>query len=158
MLKFVRAIRGLSLAIWLGGSVMTFITAYYVFGVAGNDPARHNLAGDIMGPILHFGGVMKLVLATLALAAHGMLRGDGPDGRSTSAHKTTYITLALAALIACFVVLYIEPKLVELRPQFMNDSSKDNPAHQQFAMWHGVSMGITSLETLLIAVALVCVL
>src|SRR5258706_13006004 len=116
MLKFVRAIRGLSLALWLGSGVMTFITAKYVFGITGK--VNWNLAGDTMGAILHAGALMKLVLALLAVGSHQMLR----ESSARKPHTRALILLGLAAAIVCVSVFYIEPKLVELRGQFMHDA------------------------------------
>ncbi len=153
MIRIARAVRGVSLALWLGGGVMTFIAAIYVFRIAGN-----KLGGDIMAPILHVGGVMKLVLAALALLTHGILRGDPASGRSGFTHRTGFVTLALATVIVLVAMVHLEPTMVSLREQFVNDPNQaSNPAYAEFRKLHGISMGLATLEQILIAVTLICV-
>lgn len=142
--SLMRVIRGLSLGIWLGAGIMTFITAHYVFGLA---PDR-NVAGYIMGAILHTGGLMKVGLAVLAIAAHFSL-----PWRSK---KLCTVTTLLAVTLALFAAFYLEPKLVDLRAQFTEN--KDAPARLEFAKWHGVSMGSALIEGILVTIALICAL
>ena len=148
----MRAIRGLSLGIWLGAGVMTFITAHYVFGL---EPDR-NKAGDIMGAILHTGGWLKLALAFLALSAQLVLRKNpAPGARS---FKPGFVALCFAFALALFVTLYLEPKMVGLRAQIgtFNEANKELPERVLFGKLHGASMGLALLETILVAIALVC--
>ena len=152
LLKLFRALRGLSLAVWLGGGVMTFIAAVYVFDIAGR-----KLGGDIFAPILHVGGVLKLALAALALLTHGMLRGDPTSGRTGRTHRIGFVTLALATVIVCVTMVHLEPTMVELRKQFLNDPNPENSAYLEFKKLHGLSMGLATLEMVLVAVTLVCV-
>lgn len=144
MNALARVVRGLSLGIWLGAGVMTFITAHYVFGLA---PDR-NIAGSIMGAILHTGGLMKVGLAILAVGAHW--------GTPQRSKKICTVMLFLAAALALFAAFYLEPKLVDLRSQFTD--AKDSPARLEFAKWHGISMGGALMEGIFVAIAFVCVL
>ncbi|MEI6236738.1 MAG: DUF4149 domain-containing protein [Planctomycetota bacterium] len=148
----LRAVRGLSVGIWLGAGVMTFIAAHYVFFGGFIDKTT---AGDIMGSILHAGGWMKIGLAVLALGAHLVLKKDSTC--CPKAEKTALVTLAIASLIAGVVALYLEPKMLELRAQFRNDPNLLNPAHVQFGKLHGASMGLALLELICIAITLICI-
>jgi hypothetical protein len=150
MTKVARAIRGLSLGIWLGGGVMTFIVAQEVF--FGGHLQSHEEAGDLMGAILHIGGWLKFGLAILALAAQFMLRDDPASG--PKARKTALISLAIAALLVCVAVFYLEPTLVDLRAQFRGNL--ENAAHAKFKSLHGASMGLSLLELILVTLALIC--
>ena len=146
-----RAIRGVSLGIWLGAGVMTFIAAHYVFR---GGFVSTTTAGDIMGAILHASGWMKIGLAVLALVSHAALCCDtsvGPKPR-----KFGFTMLVLATLLAMFVTLYLEPKMVELRGQFRGDPNLENPAHVLFGKLHGASMGLATLELIFVAAALIC--
>lgn len=148
--KVARVIRGISLGIWLGAGVMTFIAAHYVFRGAF---VNMTTAGDIMGAILHAAGWMKLGLAVLALSAHAALCRDPVKPR-----KFGFAMLVLATLLAMFVTLYLEPKMVELRGQFRGDPNLENPAHVLFGKLHGASMGLATLELIFVAAALICAL
>ena len=146
----MRAIRGLSLGVWLGAGVMTFITAHYVFGL---EPDR-NKAGDIMGAILHTGGQLKIALALLATLAQLQLRKQWP----AFSEKLGALTLIVSLILAVTLVFYLEPKMVGLRAQIgtFNEANKDLPERVLFGKLHGTSMGLTLLETILVAIALVC--
>ncbi len=146
--KLARAIRELSLGIWLGGGVMTFIVAQQVF--KGGYIKSHDEAGDVMGAILHIGGWLKFGLAILALAAQFMLRDD-PKTR-----KPGTISLVIAALLVCVAVFYLEPTLVDLRAKFGGEASLAKAAHEKFSGLHGASMGLSLLELILVAAAIVC--
>ena len=168
LIRFARAIRGLSLAVWFGGGVMTFIAAYFIFRVAG-DPANqtlangipkhilYRLAGDMTAPMLHFGAILKLVLAALALLTHGVLRGDPTSGRTGRTHRVGFLTLALATVIVCVILMQLEPAMLNLRQQFINDPNESNPARLEFAKLHGISMGLSLLEVIFVGITLVCV-
>lgn len=147
----LRAIRAVSLSVWLGGGVMTFITAHYVFFGGYLDKTT---AGDVMGAILHAAGLMKLGLAALALGAHFGLRGNPWTGRKP--HKIEMITLLIASAIAVTVAFYLEPKMVELRAQFRGDDNLQNPAHVAFGKLHGASMGLSLLELICVTAAVIC--
>ena len=149
--SLARAVKGVSLGIWLGGGVMTFIAAHYVFNGGFVDKTT---AGDIMGAILHAGGWMKVGLAGLALAAHLVLRRDA----SAKPRTFGFVALILATLLALIVTLYLEPKMVDLRAQFRGDPNPDNAAHATFRGLHGASMGGALLELILVAAALICFL
>ncbi len=151
VLSLLRSLRGLSLGIWLGSGVMTFLVASYVFFGGFIDK---NTAGDIMAPILHAGGIMKIGLAVVALGSHFGLGAQAASG--PKAKKIGSAMLVLATLCVFVVVLYLEPMMLQLRPQFRNDSDLNNPAHRAFAKLHGASMGTSTLEILFIAVALIC--
>lgn len=159
-----RVVRGLSLGIWLGAGVMTFIAAHYVFFGHYDDAAMtpfldKSKAGDVMGAILHAGGWMKVGLAMLALVSHYLAGcGAGNESCGTRARTTRWITLGAAALIALFVTLYLEPKMLDLRAQFKGDPDPANPAHVLFRSLHGGSMGLAVLELIFVAATLICVL
>ena len=147
--KLFKALRAVSLGIWLGAGVMTFIAAHYVFFGGFID---RNTAGDIMASILHAGGLMKLGLAAIALGSQfglGAVTGEKP-------RKIGVTALVIATLSALVVALYVEPKLLELRAQFRNDPDLNNPAHQLFGKLHGGSMGLALLEMICVAAALIC--
>jgi hypothetical protein len=146
--KLARALRAVSLAVWLGGGVMTFIVAQQVF--KGGYIKSHDEAGDVMGAILHIGGWLKFGLAILALAAQWMLRAD-PTTR-----KFSTISLVIASLLVCVAVFYLEPTLIDLRSQFGGEASVAKAAHEKFSGLHGASMGLSLLELILVTAATIC--
>src|SRR5437870_4442555 len=116
--SIARVVRGVSLGIWLGAGIMTFITAHYVFDILKTD---RTLAGGIMAPILHTGGLMKVGLAVLAMGAHFCT--------PQRSKKFCTAALLLAAALAFIAAFYLEPKLVDLRAQFTDDMS--SPARME---------------------------
>lgn len=152
ILSIARVVRGLSLGVWLGAVVMTFITAHYVFRFE----ADRNKAGDIMGAILHTAGWIKLALAALALGAQLVLRKN--QASAPRSFKPGFIALCLAFALALLVTLYLEPKMVDLRAQIgtFSEANKELPERVLFGKLHGASMGLAVLETILVAIALVC--
>ncbi len=147
--SIARVVRGVSLGIWLGGLIMTFIAADQVFFRSGLDRAT---AGNVMGGILHVGGLMKVALAVLAVGSQIVLR---KQNESPSRKRTiTFVALLVAAALAFIAAFYLEPKLLELRAQF--DTAPG--ARAEFSRFHGISMGMATLETVLVALALICVL
>jgi len=141
------ALRGASLAIWLGGGVMLLIVAQHVFFGGLVDKTT---AGDIMASIFHTAGFLKIGLAAIALAAHFGL------GKDPKARKTGFIALLIATSIALFAALYLEPKMVELRTHFRGSENLNSEARQTFKALHGGSMGLALIELICTAVALIC--
>jgi len=115
-----------------------------------------SISRDITGAILHVSGWLKGHPSRSARWPHKTgLKNDPAEGRTR--WKVGAATLALATISACVILFVLEPKMLELRAQFMHDPNKaNNPAYATFRQMHGTSMGLALLETIVVAIALIC--
>ena len=156
LLSTARAARALSLGIWLGGIVMSFIVARVIFDERiGLDRMR---AGGIVFIILQQAGRLKTALALIAIGAEALIfysrASDAPKGWRR--HLPAALLL-LASAIALFAILWLLPRIIELREQIADFSEKTAGSEQrlEFGRWHGASMALLLLEAVLVAASLV---
>ena len=149
LLAAARVLRLWALGIWVGGGVMIFIVAHYVFTVIQD----RTLAGSVMAPILHTGGWLQVELAAVALVTTRFLWPEISWKKPKA--KVLLAALVAATTMAVFMALWLEPRLVDLRAQF--GGPNDIGARESFKQFHGLSMGLALLETICAAVALACV-
>jgi hypothetical protein len=154
-LNLARALRALSLGIWLGGIVTVFIVASTVFAYYGND---HTTAGELVGLVLKKSMPFKIGFALLALLCEAsVFFSPSPAAPKGWRRFVPNACLVLALLAMLAVVIFIQPQLEELRQQIgvFNEKTKGSPLRQQFSSLHGASMGLGLLEGLLVAAALI---
>lgn len=155
MLNLARAARALSLGVWLGASIMVFIAAPIVFEKLAPDRTK---AGEVVGSILHAAAFFTLGLAVVALISEGALFFNA----DAAGWKRTVPAASLLAAILIMIVLmtYVGPKIEALREQIgvFTPANADSPERKAFGALHGASMGLSLLQTILVAVALVIVL
>ena len=155
VLTLARAARALSLGVWLGASIMVFIAAPIVFEKLAPDRTK---AGEVVGSILHAAAFFTMALAAVALISEGTLffNADSAGWKRV----VPAVTLLLAILIMIVLMAYIGPKIEALREQIgqFTPANADSPERKTFGALHGASMGLSLLQTILVAVALVVVL
>ncbi len=154
-LNLARAARALSLGVWLGASIMVFIAAPIVFEKLAPDRTK---AGEVVGSILHAAAFFTMALAVVALLSEGTLffNADSAGWRRI----VPAASLVAAVLIMVVLMTYIGPKIEALRAQIgqFTPANVDSPERKAFGALHGASMGLSLLQTILVAVALVIVL
>lgn len=156
LLRCARAVRALSLGLWAGGILMTFIAAKAIFSyflVEGT-----TTAGSVVGFVLHTAMPFKIGIALLALFAEAIVFFDRSPEAPKGWRKFVPATLLMLALAAMLVVaLWLQPELESLRKQIrvFDASTEGTPLRQKFGSLHGASMGLGLLEGLLVAAALI---
>ena len=138
------------LGLWLGAMVFfTTAVAQAAFAVL---PTRR-MAGDLVAPVLanleYTGLVMSVVLLLLLLLAREVRR------------KVWFVELGiyLATLLTTFIARFIvAAKIHNLRAQFgdqLDTLTATDPAKILFGQLHGISIGLTGLDIILVLVVIV---
>ncbi len=158
-LRTARAVRALSLGVWLGGIVMFFITASAVFTYFVNDvQTDRTTAGEVVSLVLRKAAPIKIGIALLAfLAEAAVFFSHSPEAPKGWRKFVPNALLMLAFATLLIAVFWLEPSLEALRAKIgsFSEKTKDSPLRQQFRSLHGMSMGLGVLEALLVAAALV---
>ena len=136
LLTIARAIRSVSLGVWLGSAVMVFVMAPIVF-----QKLDRSKAGEVVGVAVISEGIVWANDAELS----GWRRYVPAAG------------LGGAVLILLVLVFWIGPEIEALRVQIgeFTAANADTPERLQFRKLHGASMGLSLLQTILVAVALI---
>ena len=152
-IAIARTSRATALGIWLGSAILFFIAAQVIFGKLSGDRTK---AAEIVGTLIHAVSDLTLILATVAVISQGILHARAPDIAGWR-KQLPLITLAAAVLLLLFLTFYLTPHIEALRDQIgvFDASTEALPARLEFRKLHGASMGLSLLETILVAVALI---
>ena len=151
LLTLARAIRSVSLGVWLGSAVMVIVMAPIVF-----QKLDRSKAGEVVGAILHSAAFLTAGLAVVAVIAEGVVWANDAE-LSGWRRYVPALGLGGAVLILLVLVFWIGPQIEALRVQIgeFTAANADTPERLQFRKLHGASMGLSLLQTILVAVALI---
>jgi uncharacterized membrane protein len=140
-----------SLALWVGGTLLLVIAAPVVFREV---PSRDR-AGAVFGEILRrFEAVKHVLSLALVLGIFaGMERGYAPDGRTTAAAIATF--LAIASNVYLAMVLRPRMKYFQMKVGSFDAASPDDPWKARFDRLHRRSTRVLVLGWAAAAAALV---
>ena len=151
LLAISRTLRAVSLGVWLGCSIMVFVAAPIVF-----EKLDRSKAGEVVGAILHAAALLTAGLAVAALIAECVILAKDSTVRSWRRYLPP---LALGGAIAILLVLifWLGPHIEALRDQIgqFTVANENSPERLLFRKLHGASMGLSLLQTIFVAVALV---
>jgi hypothetical protein len=148
-----RAARASALGVWLGSSILFFIAAQIIFAHLAADRTK---AGEIVGSLIHSEATLAMVLAAIAVIAQIAFHLKVTE-ISGWRKFVPILTLTGAVLILLFLNLYLTPRIEALRDQIgvFSAATEGTPERVEFGKLHGMSMGLSLLQALLVAVALV---
>jgi len=148
-----RAARATALGIWLGSSVLFFIAAQVIFAKLGADRTK---AAEIVGALIHSEAALAMALAAAAVIAQGVLHVRASDIAGWRKY-VPLVSLAGAVGLLLFLNFYLTPQIEALRDQIgvFTAATEGTPERLHFRQLHGLSMGLSLLEAILVAVALV---
>ena len=151
LISISRTVRAVSLGVWLGCSIMVFVAAPIVFA-----KLDRSKAGEVVGAILYAAALLSAGLAVIAVIAEGLILAKDS---SVSSWRRYLPPLALggAIVLLLLLVFWIGPRLEALREQIgqFTPANENSPERLLFRKLHGASMGLSLLQTILVAVALV---
>src|SRR5262249_23625953 len=139
--------------VWLGSSILFFLAAQIVFSHLTADRTK---AGEIVGSLIHSEATLAMVVAAIAVIAQIALYSRTTEVSAWRKY-VPLLTLTGAVLILLFLNLYLTPKIEALRDQIgvFNAATEGTPAREEFGKLHGMSMGLSLLQAILVAVALI---
>src|SRR4051812_42571354 len=112
LLRIARAVRALSLGIWLGGIVMFFVVASAVFAYFVNDlSADRTTAGDVVSLVIRRAMPVKIGIALLAFFSEALIFFSPSPDASKGWRKYLPNALLMLAFITLLVsVLWLNPQ------------------------------------------------
>jgi uncharacterized membrane protein len=155
-LTLARAGRSAALGIWLGSGILFFLAAQIVFSKLSGDRTK---AGEIVGSIIHTMSLMSLILGAVAICAQLVLHTRAPEISGVRRYVPLVSLIAAMALLL-FLTFYLTPVIEGLRDKIgvFDASTESMPERAQFRKLHGASMGLSLLEMILVAAALIAAL
>lgn len=152
VLELSRAAIALGLAVWVGGTLVAFLTARTLFEAL---PSRSQ-AGEL------FGKVIERLDKARFVAAGGLLVGvllEVQTSGSALAARHVFRAVLLFLLVAAHVyaVMVVKPKMRYYREKVadLDAADADDPWREKFRHEHGRSEGVNALGLLLALAALV---
>src|ERR1051325_2792141 len=133
LFRIARAVRALSLGVWLGGIVMFFIVASSVFAYFVNDfSADRTTAGEIVSLVIKRAMPIKIGFALLAFFSAAVIFFNRSPDAPKGWRKFLPNAMLMLAFVALLVsVLWLNPHLESLRDQIGSFSGQKKDNHHR---------------------------
>lgn len=154
MVKLLRYVAAIALAVWIGSIVNTLAAARSIFDNESGHVPDSGIAGDIVGPLLHNMHVTGWIACGVALVAILLIRKIRPARRNMVIWATGAVLL-IALLTGVYSGIVLTEQIQDIRIEIAeaygtyDAAPKESTLRSRFGALHGLSMGIAMLNLVL---------